>query len=116
MAVLLEVSHSSYGAECMELWPSFFDVPFSIDRLKQALFDLNFPPVSTVNNLPPSVCIGHTLLAIWRSHFNFVFNEQPFLPSVVITQTRSMLLTSSREKMVQLGQTPFPLPHFSIEL
>lgn len=118
---LIETDHH-FVYECplklmvwQELWPSFFDVPFSTDLLKQALFELNFPPASTANNLPPSVCIGHTLLAVWRSHFNFVFNEQPFLSSVVIAQTRSMLVTSFREKMVRLGQTPFPLPHFSID-
>ncbi|KAI8051844.1 hypothetical protein BDF21DRAFT_482273 [Thamnidium elegans] len=99
-----------------ELWPSFFDVPFSIDVLKQALFDLKFPQSSATNSLPPSMCTGHTILAIWRSHFNFVFNEQLFLSSVVISLARSLLLTSFREQMVRLGQAPFPLPHFSLEL
>ncbi|KAI8070091.1 hypothetical protein BDF21DRAFT_424960 [Thamnidium elegans] len=38
--------------------------------------------------------------AIWRSHFNFIFNNQPLLTSTVISMEKSLLLASSRGQQV----------------
>ncbi|KAG2228794.1 hypothetical protein INT48_003601 [Thamnidium elegans] len=97
-----------------ETWSSFFTTPFTVELLEKALYKLVFPQVKESHTLPPAVYIAHILLAMWRSHFHFMFNEQPFLPSIVIAHARSLLLTSFREKLVRDGMSPFPIPHFNL--
>ncbi|KAG0777532.1 hypothetical protein G6F22_011808 [Rhizopus arrhizus] len=97
-----------------ELWPILFSSQFSASLLKKALFKLEFPDSSLETEIPSAVGIASILLSIWRAHFNLVFNLQPFIPSTVVSLACSVLLTYSREHLLQSGGSPFPLPHFCL--
>ncbi|KAG0733108.1 hypothetical protein G6F62_013818 [Rhizopus arrhizus] len=96
------------------MWPTLFSSQFSAPLLKKALFKLEFPDSSSETEIPSAVGIASILLSIWRAHFNWVFNLQPFVPSTVVSLARSALLTYSREHLLQSGGSPFPLPHFCL--
>ncbi|KAI9469093.1 MAG: hypothetical protein EXX96DRAFT_458058, partial [Benjaminiella poitrasii] len=83
-----------------------------IEILTKALFHLDFPAWANDNHLLTSICIAHTLLAIWHSHFNFVFHERPFNVQAVINMARSFLLTSFHDQILIASPSPFPLLHF----
>ena len=73
-----------------KVWRTFFvgSVDLNIDNssLKQAIFQLQFPPLSS-NSLTPShfasLVIGFTLQSIWRAYWNLIFDACPFSPELV---------------------------------
>jgi hypothetical protein len=52
-----------------------------MDAVQQAVFRFDYPQALPSLRMPPAVCIGYTLLAIWRNHFSHIFQEIPFNPS-----------------------------------
>jgi hypothetical protein len=62
-------------------WISFFDSEFSMDAVRRAVLYFDYPRVLHLLGVPPAVCIGYTLLAIWRNHFSYIFQRNTVQPS-----------------------------------
>ncbi|EIE92361.1 hypothetical protein RO3G_17232 [Rhizopus delemar RA 99-880] len=94
-------------------WSRFTNpTEFNVDRVKNALFCLKFPPKdSSSSQGPPSTIIGHTLMGIWRAHWAFIFDSVPFHPDLVSKSVSSMITTSHKENLLLSGCSPVPLPH-----
>ena len=105
-----------------KVWRTFFvgSVDLNIDNssLKQAIFQLQFPPPSS-NSLAPShfasLVIGFTLQSIWRAYWKLIFDAYPFSPELVSNAVLASIHTANQESFVAKGIPHRPLPPLPID-
>ncbi|PHZ15837.1 uncharacterized protein RHIMIDRAFT_303172 [Rhizopus microsporus ATCC 52813] len=69
------------------IWAHFFPLsPWSRHALLQAILHLNFPQQSSVQSLDSSSIFGCSLLMIWKTHWRFIFDSTPFVPTLVLQE------------------------------
>ncbi|KAG1051285.1 hypothetical protein G6F43_006494 [Rhizopus delemar] len=102
------------------VWQTVWDecfrlLPLTTNHLQKALFHLEFPP-SICCPLPvsPAIVVGYTLLAVWRTTWQLVFNNQPFAPSIVTQSARKLIRQAYRENLFLQGCAHRALPLFSL--
>ncbi|KAI9029548.1 hypothetical protein CLU79DRAFT_734588 [Phycomyces nitens] len=72
------------------IWTTFFAIPVTPDLLHSCLHLLNFPP-SNDTTLSSASIFGCTLLAIWRHHWLYVFDQVPFVSSATLSTAHTLL-------------------------
>ncbi|OAD79565.1 hypothetical protein PHYBLDRAFT_139594 [Phycomyces blakesleeanus NRRL 1555(-)] len=78
------------------MWLEFFGTIPTPTALHNA-FHFFFFPSSLNSSIPPSTVFGCTLLAIWRHHWTFIFDDSPFVPSAVVGTARKTLTRICQE-------------------
>ncbi|OAD80080.1 CCHC-type zinc finger transcription factor [Phycomyces blakesleeanus NRRL 1555(-)] len=71
------------NAVWIDMWLEFFGTISIPTALHNAFHFFSFPS-SLNSSIPPSTVFGCTLLAIWRHHWTFIFDDSPFVPSAVV--------------------------------
>ncbi|KAG1533569.1 hypothetical protein G6F51_012544 [Rhizopus arrhizus] len=95
------------------VWRKYFPLcPFSPEHVQKTVISLKFPLVPLRSTLAPaSVIIGHTLLAIWRAHWQLVFDNRPFDSLLVSHSATRLIQTSVQEQLVKRYMVHAPIPH-----
>ncbi|KAG1142775.1 hypothetical protein G6F37_007348 [Rhizopus arrhizus] len=76
------------------IWDTYIDTPFSQPALHSAIFSLNMPTVKSIyKNTSSFQFLACTLLAIWSSHWSFIFAGSRFALPEVITLIQKHLDT-----------------------
>ncbi|OAD68211.1 hypothetical protein PHYBLDRAFT_173701 [Phycomyces blakesleeanus NRRL 1555(-)] len=78
------------------MWLEFFGTIPTPTALHNAFHFFSFPS-SLNSSIPPSTVFGCTLLAIWRHHWTFIFDDSPFVPSAVVGTARKTLTRICQE-------------------
>ncbi|KAG2211615.1 hypothetical protein INT47_008712 [Mucor saturninus] len=107
-----------------QLIPAYFDSPlyfclvvepFSIEAVHIALFHLHFPGVRPDCSIADaSVIICSSLLAIWRSHWAYIFDSVLFISSTTIASATRLIQQYLKEALYNQGISPLPLAHLQI--
>lgn len=89
--------------------------PFSIEAVHIALFHLHFPGVRPDCSIADaSVIICPSPLAIWRSHWAYIFDSVLFISSTTIASATRLIQQYLKEALYNQGISPLPLAHLQI--
>ncbi|KAG1544258.1 hypothetical protein G6F49_011124 [Rhizopus delemar] len=97
------------------MWNAHFPTQcFSSFSVAHALFQLNFPPISSSSfDISSAAIIGHTLLSVWRAHWAFIFDNIPIQTSVILNSSKKFSRQLHHETLVQKSCSHRALPHWS---
>ncbi|OAD70417.1 hypothetical protein PHYBLDRAFT_171169 [Phycomyces blakesleeanus NRRL 1555(-)] len=94
----------------LPLWETFWHTHFGFSPqtsdIHNALYKFTFPPPLDPT-LEPASIFGSALLAVWRHHWAFVFDQAPFIATDAITTANSLLSRLHAEE--NLDQSPYPI-------
>lgn len=84
-------------------------------RLRNAIFSLSFPTLNeSYKPVTAGQVIGIALFAIWRGHWNFIYEDVPFYPDNILSNIARSVRTAHSEILLQKGCSALALPHFQI--
>ncbi|KAI8077257.1 uncharacterized protein B0P05DRAFT_124846, partial [Gilbertella persicaria] len=91
--------------------------PFLIEAVHIALFHLHFPGVRPDCSITDaSVIICSSLLAIWRSHWAYIFDSVLFISSTTIASATHLIQQYLKEALYNQGISPLLLVITNISL
>ncbi|OAD80980.1 hypothetical protein PHYBLDRAFT_62024 [Phycomyces blakesleeanus NRRL 1555(-)] len=86
------------------LWLAHFGFSPQSSDIHNALYKFSFPPPLDPTSHPASI-LGSVLLALWRHHWAFIFDQSPFVAANATTTANSLLSRLQSEE--NLDQRPF---------
>ncbi|OAD67719.1 hypothetical protein PHYBLDRAFT_73929 [Phycomyces blakesleeanus NRRL 1555(-)] len=86
------------------LWLTHFGFSPQFSDIHNVLYKFSFPPPLDPTSHPASI-LGSVLLALWRHHWAFIFNQSPFVAANATTTASSLLSHLQSEE--NLDQRPF---------
>ena len=113
--------HFLYDCECKfrvwdNVWRLYFGGSIATSTvISDALFRLKFPEdTAQLLTVHPSIIIAHTLLAIWRAHWSFIFDAKPFSVSSIIRSIAKLMQSSEAELLIIVNSPHRPPPFVSL--
>jgi hypothetical protein len=74
-----------------EIWSRFFTGNFSEDAIRRCIFYISY--ADSLQGKTDLQLIASTMMAIWRLHWRYIFDGDPFIPHVGITMAINIYST-----------------------